>query len=195
MFSDVRAITRGSSERAHRRCDLHRSRRHRRPERHGRALLIGLLTVGTCWSRAPRLAKTLTVKSVCEAVQAQFSRVQFQPPTCSPPTWWAPSSTTSRRGVYAKPGPIFAKHGCWPTRSTARPPSAERAARGDAGAAGNHRRHHVRPAPPLHGHGPRRTRSSRRGRYPLHQRSSRPLHAARPGGYPTRDESERSWSA
>src|SRR6476620_5878702 len=43
-------------------------------------ILIGLLTGGhVLVEGVPGLAKTLTIKTVCEAVSARFSRIQFTP--------------------------------------------------------------------------------------------------------------------
>jgi MoxR-like ATPase len=72
-------------------------------------ILIGLLTGGhVLVEGVPGLAKTLTVKSVCEAVQAQFSRVQFTPDLLPADVTGTVIYNQQKAEFYAKPGPIFA---------------------------------------------------------------------------------------
>jgi MoxR-like ATPase len=72
-------------------------------------ILIGLLTGGhVLVEGVPGLAKTLTVKSVCEAVQAQFSRVQFTPDLLPADVVGTVIYNQQKAEFYAKPGPIFA---------------------------------------------------------------------------------------
>jgi MoxR-like ATPase len=72
-------------------------------------ILIGLLTGGhVLLEGVPGLAKTLTVKSVCEAVQAQFSRVQFTPDLLPADVVGTVIYNQQKGEFYAKPGPIFA---------------------------------------------------------------------------------------
>src|SRR3954469_2283926 len=72
-------------------------------------ILIGLLTGGhVLVEGVPGLAKTLTVKSVCEAVQAQFSRVQFTPDLLPADVVGTVIYNQQKGEFYAKPGPIFA---------------------------------------------------------------------------------------
>jgi MoxR-like ATPase len=72
-------------------------------------ILIGLLTGGhVLLEGVPGLAKTLTVKSVCEAVQAQFSRIQFTPDLLPADVVGTVIYNQPKGEFYAKPGPIFA---------------------------------------------------------------------------------------
>jgi MoxR-like ATPase len=72
-------------------------------------ILIGLLTGGhVLVEGVPGLAKTLTVKSVCEAVSAQFSRVQFTPDLLPADVVGTVIYNQQKGEFYAKPGPIFA---------------------------------------------------------------------------------------
>ncbi|MFT3921245.1 MAG: MoxR family ATPase [Myxococcales bacterium] len=72
-------------------------------------ILIGLLTGGhVLLEGVPGLAKTLTVKSVCEAVSAQFSRVQFTPDLLPADVVGTVIYNQQKGEFYAKPGPIFA---------------------------------------------------------------------------------------
>jgi MoxR-like ATPase len=72
-------------------------------------ILIGLLTGGhVLVEGVPGLAKTLTVKTVCDAVQAQFSRVQFTPDLLPADVVGTVIYNQQRGEFYAKPGPIFA---------------------------------------------------------------------------------------
>jgi len=72
-------------------------------------ILIGLLTGGhVLVEGVPGLAKTLAVKSVCEAVQAQFSRVQFTPDLLPADVVGTVIYNQQKGEFYAKPGPIFA---------------------------------------------------------------------------------------
>ncbi len=72
-------------------------------------ILIGLLTGGhVLVEGVPGLAKTLTVKTVCDAVQAQFSRVQFTPDLLPADVVGTVIYNQQKAEFYAKPGPIFA---------------------------------------------------------------------------------------
>jgi MoxR-like ATPase len=72
-------------------------------------ILIGLLTGGhVLLEGVPGLAKTLTVKSVCEAVSAQFSRIQFTPDLLPGDVVGTVIYNQQKGEFYAKPGPIFA---------------------------------------------------------------------------------------
>jgi len=72
-------------------------------------ILIGLLTGGhVLVEGVPGLAKTLTVKTVCEAVAAQFSRVQFTPDLLPADVVGTVIYNQQKGEFYAKPGPIFA---------------------------------------------------------------------------------------
>jgi MoxR-like ATPase len=72
-------------------------------------ILIGLLTGGhVLLEGVPGLAKTLTVKSMCEVVQAQFSRIQFTPDLLPADVIGTVIYNQQKGEFYAKPGPIFA---------------------------------------------------------------------------------------
>ena len=72
-------------------------------------IMIGLLTGGhVLVEGVPGLAKTLTVKSVCEAIQAQFSRIQFTPDLLPADVVGTVIYNQQKGEFYAKPGPIFA---------------------------------------------------------------------------------------
>src|SRR5512132_1396089 len=72
-------------------------------------ILIGLLTGGhVLVEGVPGLAKTLTVKTVCQAISAQFSRVQFTPDLLPADVVGTVIYNQQRGEFYAKPGPIFA---------------------------------------------------------------------------------------
>ena len=72
-------------------------------------ILIGLLTGGhVLVEGVPGLAKTLTIKTVCEAVQAQFSRVQFTPDLLPADVVGTVIYNQQKGEFYSKPGPIFA---------------------------------------------------------------------------------------
>ncbi len=72
-------------------------------------ILIGLLTGGhVLLEGVPGLAKTLTVKSVCEAVSAQFSRIQFTPDLLPADVVGTVIYNQQKGEFYAKPGPVFA---------------------------------------------------------------------------------------
>jgi MoxR-like ATPase len=72
-------------------------------------ILIGLLTGGhVLLEGVPGLAKTLTVKSVCEVVQAQFSRIQFTPDLLPADVVGTVIYNQQRGEFRERPGPIFA---------------------------------------------------------------------------------------
>lgn len=72
-------------------------------------ILIGLLTGGhVLLEGVPGLAKTLTVKTVCDAVDAQFARVQFTPDMLPADVIGTVIYNQQRGDFTAKRGPIFA---------------------------------------------------------------------------------------
>jgi MoxR-like ATPase len=72
-------------------------------------ILIGLLTGGhVLLEGVPGLAKTLTVKSVCEVVQAQFSRIQFTPDLLPADVVGTVIYNQQKGEFRERPGPIFA---------------------------------------------------------------------------------------
>jgi MoxR-like ATPase len=72
-------------------------------------ILIGLLTGGhVLLEGVPGLAKTLTVKTVCEAISAKFSRIQFTPDLLPADVVGTVIYNQQRSEFSAKKGPIFA---------------------------------------------------------------------------------------
>ncbi len=72
-------------------------------------ILIGLLAGGhVLLEGVPGLAKTLTVKTVCDSIQANFSRIQFTPDLL-PADVIGTVIYNSKTGEFtSKPGPVFA---------------------------------------------------------------------------------------
>ncbi len=72
-------------------------------------ILIGLLTGGhVLLEGVPGLAKTLTVKTVCDAIDAKFARVQFTPDMLPADVIGTVIYNQQRGDFTAKRGPIFA---------------------------------------------------------------------------------------
>jgi MoxR-like ATPase len=72
-------------------------------------ILIGLLTGGhVLLEGVPGLAKTLTVKTVCDAVHAKFSRIQFTPDMLPADVVGTVIYNQQRGDFTPKQGPIFA---------------------------------------------------------------------------------------
>ncbi len=72
-------------------------------------ILIGLLTGGhVLLEGVPGLAKTLTVKTVCDAIAAKFARVQFTPDMLPADVVGTVIYNQQRGDFTAKQGPIFA---------------------------------------------------------------------------------------
>ena len=72
-------------------------------------ILIGLLTGGhVLLEGVPGLAKTLTVKTVCETIAARFSRIQFTPDMLPADVIGTVIYNQQRGEFSAKRGPIFA---------------------------------------------------------------------------------------
>jgi MoxR-like ATPase len=72
-------------------------------------ILIGLLTGGhVLLEGVPGLAKTLTVKTVCETIAAKFSRIQFTPDMLPADVIGTVIYNQQRGEFSAKKGPIFA---------------------------------------------------------------------------------------
>jgi MoxR-like ATPase len=72
-------------------------------------ILIGLLTGGhVLLEGVPGLAKTLTVKTVCETIAAKFSRIQFTPDMLPADVVGTVIYNQQRGEFTAKKGPIFA---------------------------------------------------------------------------------------
>ena len=140
-------------------------------------MAIGLLSGGHLLVEGvPGLAKTLAVKSLAAAIGGQFQRIQFTPDL-------VPADLTGTR-VYRQHtgefetsrGPVFTNLLLADEINRAPGEGAERAARGDAGAAGDDRARDVRGAEPVPGHGdaePDRVR----GHLPVARGPGRPVHA------------------
>jgi MoxR-like ATPase len=72
-------------------------------------ILIGLLTGGhVLVEGVPGLAKTLTVKTLCEVVAAQFSRIQFTPDLLPADVVGTVIYNQQKGEFRERPGPIFA---------------------------------------------------------------------------------------
>jgi MoxR-like ATPase len=72
-------------------------------------ILIGLLTGGhVLLEGVPGLAKTLTVKTVCDTIHAHFSRIQFTPDMLPADVIGTVIYNQQRGDFTAKKGPIFA---------------------------------------------------------------------------------------
>ncbi len=72
-------------------------------------LLIGLLSNGhVLLEGVPGLAKTLTIKSLAQAVQAQFSRIQFTPDLLPADVVGTMIYNQQRNEFIVRKGPIFA---------------------------------------------------------------------------------------
>ena len=72
-------------------------------------ILIGLLTGGhVLLEGVPGLAKTLTVKTVCDTIHARFSRIQFTPDMLPADVVGTVIYNQQRGDFTAKKGPIFA---------------------------------------------------------------------------------------
>src|SRR6478609_3509280 len=72
-------------------------------------ILIGLLTGGhVLLEGVPGLAKTLTVRTICDAIQAKFSRIQFTPDLL-PADLVGTTIYSQQKGEFSsKLGPVFA---------------------------------------------------------------------------------------
>src|SRR5690606_12379130 len=72
-------------------------------------ILIGLLTGGhVLLEGVPGLAKTLTVKTVCDAIDAKFARIQFTPDMLPADVIGTVIYNQQRGDFTPKRGPIFA---------------------------------------------------------------------------------------
>jgi len=72
-------------------------------------ILIGLLTGGhILLEGVPGLAKTLTVRTVCEAISAKFSRIQFTPDLLPADVVGTTIYSQQTGGFTSKLGPVFA---------------------------------------------------------------------------------------
>ena len=153
-------------------------------------ILIGLLTGGhVLLEGVPGLAKTLTVRTLCDAIQRASSRASSSRPTCCPPTSIGTVIYNQQTGEFT----VQARPDLREPRARRRDQprarqGAERAARGDAGAPGHHRRHDATRCPTRSSSWPRRTRSSRRAPTRCPRRRSTASCCMVKVGYPTRDE-------
>ena len=103
-------------------------------------LLIGVLADGhVLLEGVPGLAKTLAVRTLAGSIAAQFHRIQFTPDLL-PADLIGTLIYNQRSGDFTSEGADLRQHGAG-RRNQPRPrQGAERAARSDAGAAGDHRR-------------------------------------------------------
>src|SRR6186997_2100258 len=71
-------------------------------------ILIGLLTGGhVLLEGVPGLAKTLTVRTICDAIQAKFSRIQFTPDLLPADLIGTVIYNQQRNEFVVRKGPIF----------------------------------------------------------------------------------------
>ena len=136
-------------------------------------VLIGLLCSGhVLLEGVPGLAKTLTVKTLAETLDAQFSRIQFTPDLLARrPHRHADLQPGDRELRRAQGAGVRQHHPRRRDQPRARQ-GAERAARGDAGAPGHHRRPDLSAARRRSSCWPPRTRSSRKAPIPCPKRRS-----------------------
>ena len=74
--------------------------------------LVGLLADGHILIEGvPGLAKTLLVKSIGETIQAEFSRIQFNPRLIARGLDWYPHIQPSERGIQRSEGTGFLESG------------------------------------------------------------------------------------
>ena len=97
---------------------------HRRPDATwSSASSSACSPAATCCSRAcPGLAKTLTVKTLCDALHAKFQRIQFTPDLLPADLIGTVIYNQQTRRVHAPSSARSSPTWCSPTRSTARPP-------------------------------------------------------------------------
>ncbi len=126
-------------------------------------LLLGLLAGGhVLLEGVPGLAKTLVIRTLADAIEGKFSRIQFTPDML-------PGDVIGTQIFNPREGSYAVKQGAGVRQPRARRRDQPRAgqgaggaARGDAGAPGHHRRSDVPAARARSWCWPRRTRSSRR---------------------------------
>ena len=91
-------------------------------------ILIGLLTGGhVLLEGVPGLAKTLTVKTLADALALQFQRIQFTPDLLPADIVGTVIYNQATRRVHVQAGARSSRTSCSPTRSTARRPRCSRA--------------------------------------------------------------------
>ena len=102
-------------------------------------MIVALLSRGHILVEGvPGLAKTLAIKTLAEAIGGEFKRIQFTPDLV-PADLVGTRIYNQKTGEFnTSLGPVFTTC-CWPMKSTAPGQGAKRAARSDAGAAGDHR--------------------------------------------------------
>ena len=149
-------------------------------------LMVGLLANGhVLIEGVPGLAKTYAVKTLAQAIATRFHRIQFTPDLL-PADIVGTQIYNQRTGEFVcaqGPGLRQPRAG---GRNQPRPAqSPERAARGDAGAAGDHRRGHVQARRPVPG--ARDPEPDRAGRHlPAARGADRPVPAEAAGRLPDR---------
>ena len=136
-------------------------------------ILVGLLTGGhVLLEGVPGLAKTLTVRTLCDAIHAKFARIQFTPDLLPADLVGTVVYNQPKGEFTSKLGPDLRQPGAGRRDQPRARQGPERAARGHAGAAGHHRRPDLPAARRPSWSWPRRTRSSRRGRIRCPKRRS-----------------------
>jgi len=89
-------------------------------------ILIGLLTGGhVLLEGVPGLAKTLTVKTLSDALRMHFQRIQFTPDLL-PADIVGTVIYNQAKSEFIPRRARSSRTWCWPTRSTARPPRCSR---------------------------------------------------------------------
>ena len=160
-------------------------------------LLIGLLTGGhVLVEGVPGLAKTLTVNSLCQAISANFQRIQFTPDMLPADLDRHGHLQPAERRLHRQEGTDLRQPRAGRRDQPRARQGPERAARGDAGAPGHDRRGDVcQLEQPVHGHGhPEPARAG--GHLPAARGPDRSLHAARRRvDYPSREEERRDHGA
>ena len=128
-------------------------------------LVIALLIRGhVLLEGVPGLAKTLLVKTLAGAIDASFKRIQFTPDLLPADITGTLIFDPADRTFTPRLGPIFANLVLADEINRAPAKVQIGAAGGDAGAAGDDRRHVVPAAAIRSSSSPRRIRSSMRGR-------------------------------
>ncbi len=147
-------------------------------------ILIGLLTGGhVLLEGVPGLAKTLTVKTLADALSMRFQRIQFTPDLLPADIVGTVIYNQAKSEFVPEEGPDLRQPGAR-RRDQPRPgQGAVGAARGDAGAAGHHRRHDLPAARSVPGDG--HAEPDRAGGHlPPARGAGRPLHADDQGRLP-----------
>ena len=159
-------------------------------------ILIGLLTGGhVLLEGVPGLAKTLTVKTLADALAMKFQRIQFTPDLLPADIVGTVIYNQAQGRVHRQAGADLRQPGAGRRDQPRAGQGAVGAARGDAGAAGHDRRHDAPAARSVPGHGDAEPDRAG-GHLPAARGAARSLHADDQGRLPdARRRSARSWIA